>query len=132
MLKNLLGFSILLTVIDLLITFIANILYANPGGFMIVSTIVAGISLIFLLLITGTIWSLVIKNKSKIFIIVTMITVYFLIPVVIYLLKQSPKDLLNIYIDLHTKLFLFSVTLLPYLIACGLSFFIYFRKVGIK
>lgn len=127
MVKGLMIYTLLLTITDLLINLIINLVQNNPGAVILVSVVLRIICLFILFPSISLVLSYFVFNSKgniKATIIITSLIVYLLIPLIVYLLKSNNKDLLTVFLDLHLKFNLFSLIFLPYIIASIITFYI--------
>jgi hypothetical protein len=62
----------------------------------------------------------------------TTLIIYLLIPLIIFLLKSNDSSLLTVFLDLHLKFKLFSLTLLPFIIATIITLYISYKYKLLK
>jgi hypothetical protein len=111
-------YVLLLIVVDALLNLIINFFQGNPGSVIITSAIVRIVCLLLLFTIVGVIVFLSFKDKeSNLLLIATTVIVYLLLPLIVYLLKSNEKGFIEVYLDLHLHLNLFTAIYLPYIIA---------------
>jgi hypothetical protein len=127
MVKGLMIYTLLLTITDLLINLVINMVQSNPGAVILMSVVLRVICLFILFPSISLVLSYFVfngKGNIKATIIITSLIVYLLIPLIVYLLKSNNKDLLTVFLDLHLKFNLFSLIFLPYIIASIITFYI--------
>jgi hypothetical protein len=124
MLKKLTSYSLLLLITDQPTSLIINFVLNSPGELILISALLRIVFIFFLFLIISLAITYFILNKKvgvKLIVITTLI-VYLLIPLIIFLLKSNDSSLLTVFLDLHLKYDLFSLTLLPFIIASIITF----------
>ncbi len=117
-LKKLFVYTLLLIVVDLFINIILNLIQGNPGIVIAGSVILRVFFLLLFFPSVGCLMFLLFKNRGHyIPLFLTTITVYLMIPSVVYLLKSNNKNLMEVYIDLHADFYMFAIIFLPYILA---------------
>lgn len=124
MVKSLVTYLFILLGVDMMINLLINFLQGNPGGLIMTSLVVRLVSLLLLLFPTMTLSYILLKNKGmNAILIVSFLSVYVLIPLVIYLLKDNQKSIWEVYVETHFKMELFSLIYLPYILATATCIF---------
>jgi hypothetical protein len=124
MVKNLVTYLFILLGVDMMINLFINFLQGTPGGLIMTSLVVRLVSLLLLLFPTMTLSYILLKNKGmNALLIVSFLSVYVLIPLVIYLLKDNQKSIWEVYVETHSKMELFSLIYLPYILATATCIF---------
>ena len=122
MVKGFFRYLLFLIVLDAIINLAIQFMQRSPGELILTSTILRMLSIAGLFTIIGLFVFLVVKSERKsLQLIITSVLVYLCIPEIIFVLKDNNEGLFEVYSNLHTDFYLYSVTLLPFVlgsIAC--------------
>jgi hypothetical protein len=120
------GYTIILVIADLFASLVVNLIQENPEVVIVTSGVVR-LSFLFVLFPTvgWIVSSFLNKGPTSLILIITSVIVYFVIPITVYLLKDNNESLLSVFVDLHSKFYLFSLVLLPYIVSSIISFILW-------
>lgn len=111
-------YTLLLVVVDLFVNLVVNLIQYNPGELIIISIILRAACLfaLFPLIVVG-IFILFKEVSSKVRLMITSLVIYVMLLSIICLPKSNNKDLFEVYVDVHSYFSLFTLILLPYILA---------------
>lgn len=127
MVRGLIIYTLLLTITDMCVNLIINLIQNSPGAVILMSVALRIICFFILFPSISLVLSCFVINSKrniKVTIIITSLIIYCLIPLIIYYLKNNNKNLAIVFLDLHLQFNLFSVIFLPYIIASVITFYI--------
>jgi hypothetical protein len=126
MVKGIWGYTILLVITDLFASLAVNLIQKNPE-IVIVTSGVVRLSFLFVLFpaVGWVVSGFLYKAPTSLTLIITSVILYFLIPITVYFLKDNNASLPSVFVDLHSKFYLFSLVLLPYIVSSIISFIIW-------
>jgi hypothetical protein len=128
MVKNLIIYTLFLILLDCVFNLFINLIQDNPGSVIITSAVLRIICLAICYPIITILVYLIFRGnwRDSIFIIAS-ISLYVLMPVIVYFLKRNNLSLIEVYLDLHLKFHLFAIIFLPYILA-SITCFILYKK----
>jgi hypothetical protein len=129
MVKRIIIYTLFLIVADAFCTVVINLIQRGPYDIIIASIVIRAVCLGILFPIIGSGISLMVdRPETYLPILLTTIVVYFLLPAIVFILKYNNKSIFEVYIELHTQFYLFTLVFLPYLIGSTICFLL-FKKV---
>src|SRR5690606_25730629 len=128
MVKNLIIYTLFLVLLDLVFNLFVNLIQNNPGSVIITSAVLRVICLaICFPIITILIYLIFRRNWQDSIFIVASISLYALMPLIVYSYKDNNKGIGEVYLDLHSQFYLFAIIFLPYILA-SITCFILYKK----
>lgn len=116
--KSLIIYLLCLIAVDAIANVIIGLILHSPGSVILISGIVRAICIFILFAVIGTIVFSILNGRIALAgLVITTILVYILIPAIIYLLKDNNKTIVEVYVDLHSRIDLFTQFFLPYILA---------------